>query len=115
MGALRQNLTDRAYRYRANNLMPEHLKLCAFCGGHDRVMVAHVDGHEENNAPDNLTWSCRACNSVASNTLNRAGLGRRTHQYNPTKGGGAANIGEWMQAVGAITPHQDRGTGACLP
>jgi hypothetical protein len=30
-------------------------------------------------------------------------------QYNPTKGGGAANVGEWMNAVGAITPHVDRG------
>jgi len=29
-----------------------------------------------------------------------------TNQYNPTKGGGAANVGEWVQAVGVIIPRK---------
>lgn len=71
-------------------------------------MVAHLDGHEENGSPENLSWTCRPCNTVASNTMRGAGVGRLTHQYNPAKGG-AKTLGEWMQAVGAITPHTDRG------
>ena len=101
-------LTDRAYRYRANQAIPEHPKVCAFCGTREKLMVAHLDGHEENTEVDNLSWSCRSCNAVASNTLRNAGKGRLTRQYNPPKGG-ARNVGEWIQAVGAITPHVDRG------
>jgi hypothetical protein len=105
-------VTDRALRYRAVQLIPNHPKVCAFCGALPQqtpMLVGHVDGREENLEPDNLTWTCRSCNSVASNTLQNAGLGRRTRQFNPTKSGGASNIGEWMQAVGAITPHVNRG------
>lgn len=72
-------------------------------------MVGHLDGHEENEAPDNLTWTCRPCNSTAANTMRKAGKGRKTRQFNPSKSGGASSLGEWMQAVGAITPHVDRG------
>ena len=93
-------------------MIPEHPKVCAFCGARPQqtvLMVAHVNGREDDNEPDNLTWSCRQCNSVASNTLQNARLGRRTHQFNPTKSGGAASVGEWINAVGAITPHIDRG------
>ena len=108
MTATRPNLTDRALRYRANQTIPEHAKVCAFCGG-KQVEVGHVDGHEENGAPDNLTWTCRPCNVIASNTLRKAGIGRKTVQFNPTKSGGAQSVGEWMQAVGAITPRIDRG------
>jgi len=102
-------VTDRALRYRSINLIPDHPKVCAFCGARQQLMVGHVDGFEEHLEVDNLTWSCRSCNSLASNTLKNAGMGRRTHQFNPTKGGGASNVGEWLQAVGAITPHVDRG------
>src|SRR5271165_2864328 len=109
MGALRQNLTDRALRYRAQAAIPEHRHVCAFCGATGKLEVGHVDGHEENTAPENLTWTCRPCNVTAANTMRKAGKGRATNQYNPTKGGGASSVGEWMQAVGAITPHTDRG------
>ena len=101
-------ITDRGYRYRANQAIPEHPKVCVFCGSsREKLMVAHLDGHEENTVEDNLSWSCRSCNSLASNTLRNAGKGRLTRQYNPSKG--ARNVGEWMQAVGAITPRIDRG------
>ena len=110
MGALA--ISDRGYRYRANKLAADHPRVCVFCGAlpqHRKLMVAHLDGHEENDVADNVAWSCRPCNSIASNTLKNAGLGRLTRQYNPTKSGGAANVGEWINAVGAITPHVDRG------
>lgn len=101
-------ITDRGYRYRANQAIPEHPKVCVFCGSsREKLMVAHLDGHEENTVEDNLSWSCRSCNSFASNTLRNAGKGRLTRQFNPSKG--ARNVGEWMQAVGAITPRIDRG------
>ncbi len=109
MGALRQNITDRGLRYRANRLIPEHTHVCAFCGKRGSLDVGHVNGNESDDAPDNLTWTCRPCNVVAGNTLRNEGRGRLTKQYNPSKSGGASSIGEWMQAVGAITPHIDRG------
>jgi len=110
-------ITDRAMRYRAQHSIPAHEKRCVFCGAPNRaqngarpfLMVGHVDGNESHGEPDNLSWTCRSCNSAASDVLRRAGVGRLTRQYNPTRGGGAANLGEWMQAVGAITPHIDRG------
>ena len=110
-------LTDRAFRYRAQQAIPAHEKRCAFCGKPWRkataarpvLEVGHVNGAEDDDSPDNLTWVCRPCNVLAGYTLRAAGMGRLTRQFNPTKGGGAANIGEWIQAVGAITPHIDRG------
>ena len=109
MGALRQNITDRALRYRANQAIPEHRHVCAFCGATGRLDVGHLNGNESDDSPANLTWTCRPCNVEAGNVLRNAGMGRKTHQFNPTKGGGAANVGEWLQAVGAITPHVNRG------
>lgn len=103
--ARRKNITDRALRYRANQAIPEHAHVCVFCGAKSKVEVAHLDGREENTSPDNLSWTCRPCNVIAGNVLRSNGLGRLTRQYNPTKSGGAANVGEWLQAVGAITPH----------
>jgi hypothetical protein len=62
--------------------------------------VGHIDGHEENTERWNLIWTCRRCNVRCGNTLRRAGLGRKTRQYNPTDGsGGAENLGQWMNAV----------------
>lgn len=107
--AARAHITDRALRYRANRLIPNHAKVCAFCGVKNGLEVGHVGGDESDEAPENLTWTCRACNVIAGNTLRSFGIGRLTHQYNPAKSGGASNVGEWIQAVGAITPHTDRG------
>ncbi len=105
------NITDRAYRYRAVKNAPDTEKRCAFCGAKENafIEVGHVDGHEENDSPENLIWTCRPCNVVAGNTLRAAGRGRLTNQYNPAKGKGATSVGQWLQAVGAITPHVDRG------
>lgn len=101
-----ENVTDRALRYRANADPPPGEKICAFCGSKRFVEVGHIDGFEEHNEPENLVWTCRQCNTRMGIVFRDAGIGRRTHQYNPTKSGGALNIGEWIQAVGAITPHR---------
>jgi hypothetical protein len=68
------------------------------CGSTRNVEVGHMDGHEENTAPANLIWNCRSCNTRIGEVFKRAGLGRRTRQYNPA-GEGANNLGEWMNAV----------------
>ena len=81
-----QNITDRALR--------------------EQIMVGHIDGHESHTERDNLVWTCRSCNALYANALKRSGMGRRTAQYNPSASGGASNLGEWMQAVGAIRPHK---------
>jgi hypothetical protein len=76
-------LTDRAHRYRANRNAPAGPRKCAFCGATKDVQVGHLDGHEENDDPDNLVWNCRSCNAILSHQFKKLGLGRRTRQYNP--------------------------------
>ncbi len=93
-------LTDRALRYRANSpeLRPPGPKLCCFCGRRQNVGVHHVNGHEEDLAPENLAWACKSCNTICGNVMKKAGLGRLTRQYNPASSG-ATNLAQWMQAV----------------
>lgn len=107
------NITDRALRYRATANMPSCEKRCHFCGnpgyrtnsGRSSIFVAHVSGDESDTAPDNLTWTCRSCNSLASNSLQAAGRGRRTAQFNPASEG-AANLTQWLLATACIVPHK---------
>jgi hypothetical protein len=102
-------VTDRAHRYRANQLAPVAGKVCLFCGSTQFLVPDHWDGHPDHTRGENLEVLCKSCNTAKGAAFKTAGRGRLTHQYNPTKGGGAANVGEWMQAVGSITPHVDRG------
>jgi 5-methylcytosine-specific restriction endonuclease McrA len=92
-------VTDRALRYRANADPPPGPRICALCGSKRNVEVGHVDGHEENTAPDNLFWTCRSCNVKSGNAMRRAGQGRLTRQYNPAPALGAENLGQWLNAV----------------
>lgn len=94
----RRNVTDRALRYRANADPPPGPRICALCGSRRNVEVGHVDGREEDNSQANLFWTCRSCNTKSGKTLKRAGIGRRTRQYNPVAAG-AENLGQWMNAV----------------
>lgn len=91
-------VTDRALRYRANATPPPGPRRCSFCGSTRTVEVGHVNGHEEDNAPANLLWTCRPCNVRCGNTLRRAGIGRLTRQYNPDAAG-AASLGQWIMAI----------------
>jgi hypothetical protein len=104
-----RRVTDRAERYRANKLLSVKGKSCLLCGSTRNLVPDHWDGHPDHTNPGNLEVLCKSCNTSKGAAFAKAGRGRLTHQYNPTKGGGAATIGEWMQAVGAITPHVDRG------
>ena len=62
-------------------------------------MVDHRDGDESNDAPANLRWLCKSCNTRLGAAMAKAGVGRRTRQYNP----GARTLAEYAQAV---TQHQ---------
>ena len=104
-----RRVTDRAHRYRANQLAPVAGKVCLFCGSTRLLVPDHWDGHPDHTEAENLEILCKACNTAKGAAFAAAGRGRLTHQYNPTKGGGASNLGEWINAVGAITPHIDRG------
>jgi hypothetical protein len=98
--AVSLNVTDRALRYRANRNAPPGPRRCHYCGTRRNVEIEHVDGFEENGAPENLTWSCRRCNTKKGAVFARAGRGRRTRQFNP--GGGARNVAQWVNAVMAL-------------
>lgn len=93
-----RQVTDRAYRYRANAIPPPGPRLCCLCGSTRNVEVGHLNGHEEDSTPANLFWTCRSCNVRCGNALRRAGIGRLTHQYNPASEG-AHNLGAWINAV----------------
>ena len=60
-----------------------------------------MDGLEENTAPENLFWTCRSCNVRSALALKRAGIGRRTRQFNPASAG-ARSLGQWLTAVTAM-------------
>jgi hypothetical protein len=105
-------LTDRAYRYRANANPPIGPKQCAFCGTKQQIQVGHVDGHEENGKPENLIWTCRSCNMLHANALRAAGYGRLTRQYNP-KDRGAESYRQYALAVDSIQ-RRDKKTGALM-
>jgi len=102
-------ITDRAKRYRANHpdVRPPGPRICAFCGrrSNDRrtVFVGHIDGDESHSNPENLIWTCRACNARHANTAKRAGLGKRTRQFNPRRrpspSRGARSLAQWVSAV----------------
>ena len=103
---IEKNVTDRALRYRANEQAPEGPKVCCYCGSVRFVEIDHINGFEEDTSPENLAWACRRCNTLKGVAFANSGRGRRTAQYNPTKSGGAATIGEWVRAVACVIPHK---------
>jgi hypothetical protein len=79
-------VTDRALRYRANASAPEAPAVCVYCGATGgKLDVEHIDGFEENDAPENLAYACRSCNATKGATFAALDIGRRTRQYNPRK------------------------------
>jgi hypothetical protein len=80
------------------------------CGSSRNVEVGHLNGHEEDGAPENLVWQCRSCNVLSGNALRAAGLGRPTRQYNPAGPGesvGAKSLGQWLTAVRSMKGEAD--------
>lgn len=77
--------TDRAKRYAANRTIQDAKSDgCLFCHSKKNLTVDHLDGREENGEPANLAWVCKSCNTRKGAAFARAGVGRRTVQYNPS-------------------------------
>ena len=103
-------ITDRALRYRANSeeCKPGGPRRCMWCGtsklySNRGIEVAHIDADETNTTPENLAWSCRSCNQKVAANMKRAGVGRRTKQFNPKqRKRGITDYREFQQAL-AIT------------
>jgi len=73
-----------------------------WCGA-SKVEVAHIDGNETNTTRENLGWTCRPCNQKVAAVMKKAGVGRRTHQYNAgRKRKGATDYREYAQALGIL-------------
>jgi hypothetical protein len=96
-------ISDRAKRYRANHpdCRPVGPKQCQFCGSRRNVEVHHLNGNEDDGAPRNLAWACRACNTKIAVAHKRAGKGKRTRQFNPTPG----KVPTYQQYKRAVSLH----------
>ena len=68
--------------------------------------MGHLDGFEENTAPENLIWNCRSCNTTLGAVFKSLGIGRRTRQYNPGQKG-ATSVGQWLAAVMSMKGESD--------
>jgi len=100
-------ITDRAKRYRAQQANQQTERRCIYCGQEaGRLDVEHINGREADNAPENLAYACRPCNTAKGAHFAKHGIGEKTAQFNPTKKGGAANLHEWEEAIGAIIPRK---------
>ena len=90
-------ITDRAKRYRANapECCPPLPRRCAVCRSTRFVVVDHIDGDESNGEPENLRWLCKSCNTKLGIAMARAGIGKRTRQYNPA----ARTLAQYTEAV----------------
>jgi hypothetical protein len=93
----RANVTDRAKRYRAHANAPDGPKRCYFCRSRQNIDLHHISGNEDDGEPENLIWACRPCNVKIANVMRKAGMGKKTVQYNPA--GGAKSLGQWLNAV----------------
>jgi hypothetical protein len=96
---VRINLTDRAKRYRAQKSETLGRKQCGFCGSRRNVEVHHVNGDEDDGDDRNLMWACRKCNTKIGVLMKNAGVGRRTVQYNPSKGRGGSQLAKYGAAI----------------
>src|SRR5438093_1271953 len=80
---------------RARQWVPPGPRRCALCGSTRFLVVDHIEGDEWNDAPENLRWLCKSCNTRRGIAMARAGKGRKTRQYNP----GADNLAQYVQAA----------------
>lgn len=106
-------ITDRAKRYRAQRANEQTEHRCIYCGRPGRpgqrageLHAEHINGREDDSSPANIAYACRPCNTAKGAYFARVKFGKRTRQYNPTKAGGAANVAEWLEAVGSIVPRK---------
>ncbi len=94
-------ITDRAKRYRANadDSRPGPPKQCGFCGRRRTVEVHHISGDESEGEPENLMWSCRRCNTKIAALMQKAGIGKLTRQYNPSRGSTKSQMAAYGAAI----------------
>lgn len=79
--------TDRAKRYAANRAIEDYKRAgCLFCRSKKFLTVDHLSGDESDGNPANLAWLCKSCNTRKGAAFAKAGIGRRTVQYNPDLG-----------------------------
>jgi hypothetical protein len=69
--------------------------------------VGHISGDERDTSPENLIWNCRACNTRLEVVFKKAGIGRRTRQFNPPESEGARSLGQWLTAVMSMKGESD--------
>lgn len=93
-------MTDRAKRYRAQRNKPNGPRRCNFCASRKNVDIDHIEGDEDDGAPENLMYLCRPCNTRKGIIQARHRIGRRTEQYNPESGAARAarSLKEWKAA-----------------
>jgi hypothetical protein len=91
--ALEVQVTDRAARYRAQSVLedlPEASQThCHFCGlpfdpTNRPKLAGHLDGDPQNVASENISPTCRPCNTVLGKRFAELEIGRLTRQYNPS-------------------------------
>jgi hypothetical protein len=97
-------ITDRAKRYRAHHpdVAPAKPKRCGFCGSGRNVVPHHINGVEDDGEAQNLMWACKSCNTKVGLRMKKAGLGKRTRQYNPgrrARGGLREQLKEYGAAI----------------
>lgn len=94
-------ITDRAKRYRAQNLV-KGPKRCVICNGTGKLDVMHLSGDESDGEPKNLAYGCRKCNATLGAAFKRIGSKVRTRQYNPASG----VVPSFQQYAWAVSNHK---------
>lgn len=109
-------VTDRALRYRAHapDVRPGPPKQCGFCGSKRNVVPHHISGREEDLEPENLMWACKACNTALGFLYKKHGLGRRTVQYNPSKGSRREQMEHYAAAIKVMRGQFEGDIGAAM-
>jgi hypothetical protein len=103
---MNRQLTDRAKRYRAQRAIEQPDTRCVYCGSPSARCVDHINGFEDDLAPDNLARACQSCNTAKGLLFARLGIGRRTRQFNPkARAAGARSLAQWVMAVISIKGH----------
>jgi hypothetical protein len=120
---VRNGITDRAKRYRAQRNKPPGPKRCNFCRSRKNVGIDHISGNESHGQPENLLYLCKSCNALKAVQQARNRIGVRTRQYNGRRpsfsryqnavevilGLSSGDVGEATDVI-AITPPADRVT-----
>jgi hypothetical protein len=97
-------ITDRAKRYRAQQLVPGTKGKCIICGKRTNApQVMHLSGDESDGEPRNLAWGCRSCNGKLSSRFIKIGSPIRTRQYNSSSG-----VPTYGQYVWAVQHHESK-------